>query len=531
MMRAAVYVRVSSEEQVKGYSIQEQIIRTSEKARQLGATEVAVFKDEGYSGADTARPGIQNLIKEVQEGKYDLVVCHDIDRWARDLADQLAFAEMVEKHAKLEFVTHARGNPDSPEDTLFFQMKGAFAEYERSKIKQRTMFGRYAKAKEGKIVIPGGWEGHPGPYGYLYNGDKENPRFDIVEEEAKIVEKIFKSVAYDGLGIGATVTMLNEKKIPGPKGGKWHISTVRRILHNEVYIGKFYNFKYRTEAKEKGSRSRKYILRPKSQRLLVNVPKIISKDVWDLAHKKIRENGMKTRKGRKYEYLMAGRINCGLCGRKYYTTPQNNSPYYRCSGKRRHVTLKTCKSRIIPAKTNSMTLGLDDVVWKTVKERIANPDLIQKELQHSISNNDIKLYEIELKEKLAMNEKIKNELAVKKKELLDLRLNGFLTYDELKDRMKLLQKQINEVQREINDLNSELKNFDNKGDVFSFEEIYDKFVDKLELLTFEEKKEIINMLKITVTVNNTQEATIIWPFEDYTPLCGKKNDIGHSRPS
>ncbi|NYE57219.1 recombinase family protein, partial [Carboxydothermus ferrireducens] len=65
-MFAAIYARVSTEEQAKtGYSIQDQIAKCEELARELGATHFEHFIDDGYSGADPNRPALQRLLQEV----------------------------------------------------------------------------------------------------------------------------------------------------------------------------------------------------------------------------------------------------------------------------------------------------------------------------------------------------------------------------------------------------------------------------------------------------------------------------------
>lgn len=522
-MRAAIYARVSTEEQTKGYSIQDQIEKATQKAKELGATSITIFKDEGYSGADPNRPALQELISKVKQGFFDLVVCYDVDRWARDLYDQLAFAEIVEKYAKLEFVTHSRGDPDSPEDNLFFQMKGAFAQYERAKIKQRTMAGRYAKAHSGKIVIPGGWPGHPGPYGYIYNGDSENPQFEIVEHEAEVVRKMFHWIAKEGLGIGAVTIRLNEEKIPPPHGKQWYISTVNRILHNEVYIGNFYNFKFKTEISE--DRKRRYRKRSKDQWIKVQVPPIIPKELWEEAHAKIKENGIKTRVGRKHEYLMAGRIVCGFCGRKYYTTPQSGKPYYRCSGKKRIVSLETCKSPILPAHTNRKTLGVDDIVWAAVKERLKNPDIIIEELK-KLASEKITEETDAIKEKIKVKRNRLSQLERQKDRLIDLYLNNIITKEDLSRRIEPINKQIDALMEEIRieEMKLEEMEFEKKRPL-RFEEVIKKYSEHLETLTFKEKREIIDMLDITVTVKPGGEVEINWPFEENI-TCGNYINIG-----
>ncbi|SMB96314.1 Resolvase, N terminal domain [Thermanaeromonas toyohensis ToBE] len=130
-MRAAVYVRVSTEKQAeKGFPLEDQIERGTQKAKELGASEAVVFADEGHSEADPLTPLQQQLLHEVREGKFQLVICLAEDRRVGNLADQLAFASEVEKYARLEFVSCYKENPSLPGDRVASQEE--YEEYLKS---------------------------------------------------------------------------------------------------------------------------------------------------------------------------------------------------------------------------------------------------------------------------------------------------------------------------------------------------------------------------------------------------------------
>lgn len=514
-MRAAVYARVSTEEQAeKGFSLEDQIERCTQKAKELGASEVVVFADEGYSGADPLRPALQQLLQEVREGKFQLVVCLDVDRWARDLADQLAFASEVEKYARLEFVTHSRGSPDSPEDTLFFQMKGAFAQYERAKIRQRTISGKIKKAKSNKIVVPGGGPGRSGPYGYRYNGDPTNPQFLVNEDEAKVVRQMFEWVALDGLGIGAVTVRLNEMGVPSPRGKKWHPSTVSRILHNEVYAGVFYNFKWRTQSLRPGEKKKIFRKRAREEWIPVTVPAIVSRELWERTQEVIREHGRAVSRKRRYEYLLSGRIRCGICGRKFYAYPQEGKSYYRCAGKRKALTLERCSAPQIPAGPTRTKHGLDEIVWNAVAERLKNPELLRQEFERQISGTELARKAADLAAELEKVQAKITELAKQKDELMDLRMEGLLTPEEVKARLKKLEERRQELANLAQKLRTRLETFRKRMEApLNVEKFCAQFEKYLEELTPEKKREIIHALDIRVTVYPDGKAVVEWPFD------------------
>ena len=150
-MRAAVYARVSTEEQAQhGYSLAEQKDSCKQRAKELGATEILEFADEGISGATLDRPGLEGLRDSIKEGIIDLIVLRDPDRLSRKLAHQLILTEEFEKAGvRLEFLDFTW--QDSPEGKLFYNLKGAVAEYEREKIKERMIRGKNQKARQGGI--------------------------------------------------------------------------------------------------------------------------------------------------------------------------------------------------------------------------------------------------------------------------------------------------------------------------------------------------------------------------------------------
>ena len=531
-MKACIYARVSTEEQaLKGYSLGAQINECQKKSKELGALgDIVEFVDDGYSGDDPERPGILELISRVEQGEFDLVICYDLDRWARDLGDQILFARSVERHTRLEFVTHSRGDKDNPEDTMFFHMKGAFAQYEKAKIRQRTITGRRAKAQKGKVSCTGGWAGHPGPFGYDY--DAGNSQFIINEKEAEVVKYIFDLFLKEGMGISKIVITLNEMKMPSPKGSRWHTSTVGRILHNEAYAGVFYNFKRKTQSKSGKTISLE--IRPKDQWIPIDIPPIIPREKWDKVQELISHNAALSRK-QKHQYLLQGHIFCGECGRRVYTTPKTNDTvihlYYRCAGKKREVTLETCKTPMYPANTKNRIIGLDDMVWEFLNSSLKNPELILQEINKVKDNSEEELKE-ELGSKLVKKERHLKDLEKQAEEVWEMRLEGYLEMDVLKKRISKIDQRKKELSLEISNIKNKLQYLLEKQSFSSNIEKYCKLIgDKIDNLTFEEKKDIIRLLDIKVYVFANKTVEIEWPFSKNTTKVGVETHDRYRRTS
>ncbi|MFC1961188.1 recombinase family protein, partial [Chloroflexota bacterium] len=97
MKRAAIYTRVSSEEQVDGYSLSAQEVETRRVCQQKGWEVVRVYTDPGRSGRTAIRPGFQAMIDDAEAGQFDVIVVHKLDRFSRSLLDTLSYLGQLDK--------------------------------------------------------------------------------------------------------------------------------------------------------------------------------------------------------------------------------------------------------------------------------------------------------------------------------------------------------------------------------------------------------------------------------------------------
>lgn len=124
----------------------------------------------------------------------------------------------------------------SAEGELLLQMQGMFAEYERAKILERTRRGRRFAARQGKVSALA-----HAPYGYRYVSKREGDgeaRYEVVAEEARVVQDLFAWVAVEGLSLADVVRRLCERGVPSPTGqARWDRATIRGILKQPAYTG------------------------------------------------------------------------------------------------------------------------------------------------------------------------------------------------------------------------------------------------------------------------------------------------------
>ncbi len=193
---AALYARVSSEQQERERTIDSQLeaLRGLAQSRGWSIPNELVYRDEGFSGSRLDRPGLDRLRDAASAGRFSRLLVYCPDRLARNYVHQQVLLEELQ-HRGVEVEFAERPLSDRPEDRLLAQMQGAFAEYERTKILERTRRGRLYKARMGLWL---NW-GTP-PYGYrLLPREKHSPMTPVVDEaEATWVRQMFAWVRTRG---------------------------------------------------------------------------------------------------------------------------------------------------------------------------------------------------------------------------------------------------------------------------------------------------------------------------------------------
>ena len=136
-MRVAIYARVSSETQAKEGTIHSQLEALREYAKNNNHHVIVECLDDGYSGAELNRPGLDQLRDIISEGLAEAVLVLSPDRLSRKQAHQIILLEEFKKHnVKVIFTSQPSG--DTAEDQLLLNIQGAISEYERVKILDRT---------------------------------------------------------------------------------------------------------------------------------------------------------------------------------------------------------------------------------------------------------------------------------------------------------------------------------------------------------------------------------------------------------
>ena len=146
--RAAIYVRVSTDKQ----TVENQLRELRQIAGHRGWEVVEEYHDAGISGAKGRkdRPGLDGMLQDAQQRRFDVVMAWAIDRLGRSLIDLLGTIQTLQACGVDLYLDQQAIDTTTPAGKLMFQVTGAFAEFERSMIRQRVNAGLKRAVEAGK---------------------------------------------------------------------------------------------------------------------------------------------------------------------------------------------------------------------------------------------------------------------------------------------------------------------------------------------------------------------------------------------
>jgi DNA invertase Pin-like site-specific DNA recombinase len=152
--RAALYVSVSTPDQ----PVENQVAEQERVAEFRGWHIVFRYSDLGISGSKgrEQRPGLDAMLKDADQGRFEVVMCWSLDRLGRSLIDLLQSVELLHSVGVDLYLMQQHIDTTTPAGKLLFHITGAFAEFERATIRERVKAGmgraRAELAKNGKFV-------------------------------------------------------------------------------------------------------------------------------------------------------------------------------------------------------------------------------------------------------------------------------------------------------------------------------------------------------------------------------------------
>lgn len=431
MAKAAFYGRFSSNNQ-REESIDAQLRAAEEFANKNGYEIVVHYADKAKSGTNSSkRVEFLKMIKDAEKGLFQVVIVHKLDRFSRDKYDSALYKRKL-KQCGVKLISVTEQLDDSPESVILESVIEGMAEYYSKNLARETMKGLL---ENGYKCLHNG--GKP-PLGYDVNSEK---KYIINERKAESVRLIF-DMYISGYTQSQMVDELNERGYKTKLGTMFRSNSIQSILANEKYTGVYiYN---RSAKKDAFGKRNSHATKDESEIIKIEggIPQIISKEVFVQAQAVM--NSRKRAPGSnkaKENYLLAGLIRCGCCGKNYQgnrRTPKNKPLYvsYRCSY-RRLTSSKVCDNKEIRKEY------IEEYVLSELERRIFNDDSIQY-LVEGINNS--------LQKKNQVNDE-KKEVIVKELKEIEVQIGNIVTaiasgfmQEEFKEKMDELKERKAELE-------------------------------------------------------------------------------------
>lgn len=225
---AIAYTRVSTLEQSRfGISLDAQDERLRAYCLMSQLDLVRIVREEGVSGSIPLgrRPGGAGLLQEVRSGVTH-VVALKLDRLFRDAEDALRQTREWDKAGISLHLVDMGGqsmNTGSAMGRMLLTVMSGFAELERNLIGERTALALSHKRAHHLVF-------NHTPYGFMRVGDA------LVEADVERgVIRLMRERRDDGWSLQMIASALNEDRIAGKQGGRWHARTVKNILDSDIY--------------------------------------------------------------------------------------------------------------------------------------------------------------------------------------------------------------------------------------------------------------------------------------------------------
>lgn len=401
--RCVTYRRVSGEVQVQGTSLDQQLELCRQKAKQLNLAIVGEFADEGVSGDFfKLRPGLQAALKEIEEGRAEVLLVALIDRMARSVGVFAKIEQVVKKAGGRVLYANLDMDTSTPEGSLakgFFQQ---FAAYEHDVIVRRFVNGKVEKVAEGYMTArtfqPFGWH-------IITRRDVEEGRYPkemagkyiTIPEEAALIRDAMTRYADGQISLPGIATEWNEKGIQTRQGGIWRAPALSSIFKSRRLLGEatFGRFQHIRDENQVGTLSKygRPIKSPTTkldrldpanarritrQAITIPIPPIVDEALYERVQARLEGN--KARLGGKptQRRLLSGLVFCsnGHSMRHISTKARKDAPtrrYYECSARviaRRERGVDICAPNLYRAEV------LEDSVITAILDACQRPEVL-----------------------------------------------------------------------------------------------------------------------------------------------------------
>lgn len=492
----AIYLRksredIESEKYGEGETLarHEKILTTLAEKRNLHISKI--YREVVSGETISERKEMQKLLKDVENEKWTGVLVVEVERLARgDTADQGRVSKAF-KYSHTKIITPVKTyDPDNEFDEEYFEFGLFMSRREYKTINRRLQRGREISVSEGKFV------GNIAPFGYdrVKLKDSKGYTLSINQDEAPIVEEIFRLYAFENNTINSVVKQLNNLNLKPRISDEWTISSVKDILSNPTYIGKIvWN---RRKQKKKTKNGHLIISRPRNQDYFIydglHEP-IIDNKTWDLVQEKRKQNTPKVKHSHQIQNPLVGLVFCKKCGKSMQRRPYTkaNTP----------ATLICSNSKC--NNVSSKLYIVENKIIESLKIWLENYK-VNYEIKDNSSTDSNKLIEQSIS---ATQRELKKE-NTKLNKIYNFLENGIYSKEEFINRSKSIKENIENLENKLEEYtellnkNTEIQN-QKETMIPKLENVIDLYY-KLE--TAEDKSILLKSIIAKVTYLKTEKA-------------------------
>lgn len=511
-LRVCFYARVSTDKDEQLHSLQSQISFFNDYISKVPNWKfVGSYIDEGISGTLVKkREEFLKMNRDAKRHKFDLILTKEISRFSRNTLDSIKYTQELLSNGVGVYFLNDNINTILPDSELRLTLMSSIAQDEVRKLSERVSFGMKRSIDNGVVL------GSSNIYGYI----KDKGKLVIDEEQAEMIKIIFDRYANTTDGLSKVSRYLFDLGYKSKTNKRIDTTILTRIIENPKYKGYYCGHKskvldYRTKQKKKLNEENWIIYKDNE-----NVPPIVSEELWERANIKLKErqdsftNRAVSKTVFQNRYTYSGKIYCGCHNLTYHRSSagkRKNNPVWECQVYRKE-SLKGCSNPRV------FELELDEVFKDMFSKLFKRRNIIFNEILNECKNhlemnndeNEIKTLESKL---LLLNSK--------KDKLLELVMEEYLSKEDYKKQIDLINEEIDIYQSKIDELQSNKKDknyIENKineirnalekclDDNECYSDVFNEIIDRIIVYKENEKQIKLDIyIKTGESINTTSE--------------------------
>src|SRR5215213_8182979 len=529
-MKAAAYLRVSTEEQRERQTIETQRQTAERYFAERDIFPIDWYVDDGISGTVPMeeRPEGQRLLVDARAGRFDTLHIYKVDRLGRNaLVTLQAATDLASYGVLLQSMTESIDNR-TPHGQFSLVTLCGVAGYERDNIVARSIEGTNRLAKEGA------WLGGIVPFGYRVDGQGRRARLIVSNDplpgmtmsEADVVRLIYQLSADRGWSCQKIADRLNELQVPtvyardertvqrGKRtqrtSGLWRAGRIRNLLTNTTYKGIHH-----------------YGMRAAKARAIIerDVPAIVSVEQWEAAQQALQRNLRFSPRNTRRQYLLRGLMTCGLCGLTYTgaywsRVDGSESLYYRCNGRTQGRGLYGKQAQLCPS--SGVSGEIESLVWADIDGFLRNPGDVIEELVSLAQQKDDEA--VDIRRQVAESEHALQDLSGQRDLVVGLYRRGRIDADALERQLDQIDADEVQVRTDLGSMEARAQAAGEKtARLRTAEDLLNDLHERLdEPITWERKRHLVELLVericITPVTHEGKTAPVAEVTYTFTPI-------------